>query len=215
MRKIARGRMTGAHVLRPPAQRIAPEASSPLGLQENEIYHTEGLQEGGLPAQLWDVLQELGYEKEPMYVGEKTSDSDGYPAWNVKVKVYRPHPEPEHSGCHVVSAIYHASGPRATFFNGIADAARHALLDVCSQNSEALADTQFAFLPQRAHGTTHVTLPAEEENTLFGKFVALSVELNSEVDIQEEELKYLRAKIARAQRRLRAIRRNTTMTIQD
>ena len=110
--------------------------------------HSSGLHAGYLPNALEYMLRGLGYDDTPIYFGERTPLRHSGYAWRVRVVIFK---KPEEEYVSIERATYYAPAPRATFEDGIRDAAREALARIRQEMDEELRHTQYAHLPMKAH----------------------------------------------------------------
>jgi hypothetical protein len=169
-------------------------------------FHNDGLEAGKIPKMLWKMLQELGYEKQPKYIGTRITYEGSEPVWHVQAYIFTPKP---FRGVYEVERIHAAIASRRSFPARICDAARQAYVVVRSHNCQLLDGTEYAHFPQWANGSTyiHVKPVQEKGNFKLMKQVALTTALTKELDSTTEEVEFWQEKYEEAMRTIRKMKR--------
>jgi hypothetical protein len=139
------------------------------------------------------MLQELGYEKQPLYYGMQVTNKGTEPVWHVQVYIFTPKPL---LGVFEVEKIHVAIAPRRNFYTGIRDAAHQAYMVTHSRHRQLLDGTEYSHFTQRASGSTyiHVEPITDSRNFKLKKQVDLTTALIKELDSTTEEVEFWQEK---------------------
>ena len=191
---MARSRLTARKRVLVPPQRIQPGAnwaSQPVIRAESN-----GLHAGYFPLTLKKLLSGLGYHDAPTYFGKRMPlRYHGY-IWRVWVETYE---QPTSNHTRIVRKTYYASSARATFEDGIRDAAREALARIRYEMDEELDHQQYAHFPMKAHegSDAYVLHPRNEATEQLKEQVNFTLHQDEEMTRVLEELEFAYRRIAR------------------
>ena len=171
----------------------------PLAPRDN-AYVSEGLGIGGLPDQLWDLLQFLGHVKRPQYHGYRDI-CHGTTMWRVEVHIYTMAEEPEQRR---VSGIFRALVRRTSFVGGIQDAARMAYYQICKQYEDHLKYTNYKHSLKSEAGSTEVEARTSS-NGRITTLTSLAMGINMELNRALMELEATQKELMEAQEEVRKL----------
>jgi hypothetical protein len=166
----------------------------------------DGLKTGKIPKMLWEMLQELGYDKQPEYFGAQVIYEGSKPVWHVQVYIFTPKPL---RWVYEVKKIHAAIESRRSFNIGICDVARQAYMVTYSHHCQLLDGTEYAHFPQWASGFAYIHAePIQDEgNFKLKKQVALTATLTKELDSIMEEVEFWQGKYKEAMKTIRKMKR--------
>jgi hypothetical protein len=152
-------------------------------------FQHDGSNTGRIPKMLWNMLQELGYEKQPKYYGTQVMYEGSEPVWHVQVYIFTPKLL---RGVFEVKKIHAVIAPRCTFYTGIHDAAHQYYMVTRSHHHQPLDGMEYAQFPQRASQSTyiHVESVTDSRNFKLKKQVKLTTTLTKELDSTTDKVKF-------------------------
>ena len=138
---------------------LAPRQMIPTGIHwaSQPVIRAEsnGMHAGYFPETLRKVLSALGFHDAPVYHGRRVPlRNHGY-AWRVWVVTYE---KPTEDHTRVTRETYHAKSRRATFEEGIRDAASEALARLRYDMKDELSGQQYAHFPMKASEDSEITI---------------------------------------------------------
>jgi hypothetical protein len=185
---------------------IAPEmeqegevSSSRIHLPYQDVrkFQHDGSNTGKIPKKLWKMLQELGYEKQPLNYGTQVTNEGSEPVWHVQVYIFTPKLL---LGVFEVEKIHAVIAPRRNFYAGIHDAADQAYMVTHSRHRQLLDGIEYFHFTQRASGSTyiHVEPITDSRNFKLMKQVDLTTALIKELDSTTKEVEFWQEKYEEA-----------------
>jgi hypothetical protein len=146
---------------------------------------------------LWNMLQELGYEKQPKYYGTQEMYEGSKPVWHVQFYNFTPKP---FGGVFEVEKIHAPITPRCTFYARIRDATRQAYMVTHSCHHQLLDGMEYTHFPEWASGSTYINveLVLDSRNFKLKKQVKLTTALTKEMDSTTEEVEFYQEKYEEA-----------------
>ena len=188
---------TGGYV--PPRARstFAPDASAgPSRVRKTggkKLFQSNGYEEGKAPMMLVEMLQRLGYTKDPVYHGVRQT-FPGRKEWTVEVCIYG---SPDGDDNYEVVGIHKALAVRSSFGAGIRDAARQALARVCERHRSLLRGTSYDYFPRRECGSWNfkVKSTTREDSGVVREQVLLATTLHEDLNEALSELQDTRSRL--------------------
>jgi hypothetical protein len=102
---------------------------------------------------LWNMLQELGCEKQPKYFGMQLMYESSELVWHVQVYIFTSKPLRQ---VFEVDKIHAAIAPKHTFDTRIHDVAHQAYMVTRLHQHQLLEVTEYAHFPHHASGSTYI-----------------------------------------------------------
>jgi hypothetical protein len=162
---------------------------------------------GKVPKMLWNMLQELEYEKQLKYYGTQVAYEGSESVWHVQVYIFTPKAL---WGVFEIGKIHASIVPRRSFYAGIRDAAHQAYMVTHLHHHQLLDGMKYACFPQEASGSTyiHVEPVPNSRNFKLKKKVDLTIVLTKELDSTTEEVEFWQEKYEEALKTIRKSKRH-------
>jgi hypothetical protein len=157
-----------------------------LPYQDVRKFCNDGLEARKLPKMLWEILQELDYEKQLEYFGTQVTYEGSEPVWHVQVYIFTPKPL---RGVYEVKKIHVAIASRRSFNAGICDAAHQTYMVIRSHHYQLLDGMEYAHFPQRASGSAYIHVEPVQDEGNFKELDSTTEEVEFWQGKYEEEMK--------------------------